>query len=208
MSNVQNFRLIRDEGFIPNYEAAANDAIRAGFIDKRYFWMVALATLCVRDNEAELEQELQEKICKIFHKAHSCFPEAPAPAVCCSPLMTTVHAMHRVCNLGQSWVDLGLNSPDSQNFAPPYTSEEETWLVEQFHMFDRAYHELELGEDAFKDIMNHSLGVPISRGFSRAGLNRNTERMRNVLKRHEVFSHMTDEEQTRALMVRRVCKMY
>ena len=30
-------------------------------------------------------------------------------------------------------------------------------------MFDRAYHELELGEDAFKDIMNHSLGVPISR---------------------------------------------
>ena len=50
--------------------------------------------------------------------------------------------------------------------------------------------------------MNHSLGVPISRGFSRAGLNRNTERMRNVLKRHEVFKHMTDEEQTRALMVR------
>ena len=50
--------------------------------------------------------------------------------------------------------------------------------------------------------MNHSLGVPISRGFSRAGLNRNTERMRNVLKRHEVFKHMTDEEQSRALMVR------
>ena len=50
-----------------------------------------------------------------------------------------------------------------QTFPPPYTSEEETWLVGQFNMFDRAYHELELGEDAFKDIMNHSLGVPISR---------------------------------------------
>ena len=50
--------------------------------------------------------------------------------------------------------------------------------------------------------------MPISRGFSRAGLNRNTERMRNVLKRHEVFSHMTDEEQTRALMVRRYIKRW
>ena len=46
-------------------------------------------------------------------------------------------------------------SPSLKTFDLPYTSEEETWLVEQFNMFDRAYHELELGEDAFKDIMNH-----------------------------------------------------
>ena len=30
--------------------------------------MVALASLCVRDTEADLEPELKEKICKIFHK--------------------------------------------------------------------------------------------------------------------------------------------
>ena len=42
----------------------------------------------------------------------SCFPEASSPAICCSPLMTTVHAMHKVCNLGQSWIDLGPNSLD------------------------------------------------------------------------------------------------
>ena len=46
-------------------------------------------------------------------KAHSCFPEHTSPAICCSPLMTTVHAMHRVCNLGQAWIDLGPN-PDSK----------------------------------------------------------------------------------------------
>ena len=61
-------RLLRDENFIPNYEAAAYDAVQAGFIEKRYFWMVALASLCVRDNEAELEEELRDKICRIFHK--------------------------------------------------------------------------------------------------------------------------------------------
>ena len=65
---LPNFRLLRDENFIPNYEAAAYDAIQAGFIEKRYFWMVALASLCVRDNEAELEEELRDKICRIFHK--------------------------------------------------------------------------------------------------------------------------------------------
>ena len=66
--NFQICRLLRDENFIPNYEAAAYDAIQAGFIEKRYFWMVALASLCVRDNEAELEEELRDKICRIFHK--------------------------------------------------------------------------------------------------------------------------------------------
>ena len=43
-----------------------------------------------------------------------------------------------------------IESPPLQTFALPYTSEEETWLVEQFNMFDRAYHEMELTEDAFK----------------------------------------------------------
>ena len=52
MTIVSNYRLIRDEDALPNYEAAANDAIRAGLMDKRYFWMVTLASLCVRENNA------------------------------------------------------------------------------------------------------------------------------------------------------------
>ena len=58
---LRGSRLIKEEDIIPHYEAAAYDAVAAGFIDKRYFWMVTLASLCVRDSGEQVEQELKEK---------------------------------------------------------------------------------------------------------------------------------------------------
>ena len=63
----------------------------------------------------ELERELRDKICEPLLKMHNYFPEAPGPAICCSPIMTTVLAMHKVCNLGQSWIDFG-PTPDCQGW--------------------------------------------------------------------------------------------
>ena len=58
---LRGSRLIKEDNIIPPYEAAAYDAVAAGFIDKRYFWMVTLASLCVRDSGEQLERELKDK---------------------------------------------------------------------------------------------------------------------------------------------------
>ncbi len=47
----------------------------------------------------------------------------------------------------------------------PYTEEEESWIVQQFRLFDKAHNSVSFGEDFTREFMMYSLDVPVSKMY-------------------------------------------
>ena len=73
----------------------------------------------------------------------------------------------------------------------PYCAEEESWTLQRFSLFQKAFHEVELGGEILSDFIYFSHDVPISKQFMPRAMAVFAERFRNLLRRMEEFSFLT-----------------
>ena len=81
----------------------------------------------------------------------------------------------------------------------PYCAEEESWALQRFSLFQKAFHEVELGGEILNDFIYFSHDVPISKQFMPRAMAVFAERFRNILRRMDEFSLLTPGQKKRAL---------
>ena len=81
----------------------------------------------------------------------------------------------------------------------PYCAEEESWILNRFSLFQKSFHEVELGGEILSDFVYFSHDVPISKQFMPRAMAVFAERFRNLLRRMEEFSLLTPGQKKRAL---------
>ena len=76
-----------------------------------------------------------------------------------------------------------------------YSQEEDDWLNKQLDLYRHTVRQVSVGDDFMKEIVMFSLGVPLSKQFSKYGLGAAVERMRRALTMHEEFNVLSDKIQ-------------
>ena len=81
----------------------------------------------------------------------------------------------------------------------PYCAEEEHWTLQQFSLFQKAFHKVGMGRDLLNEFIFFSHDVPISKQFVQRLVAVFAERFRNLLQHMEELSLLSPRQKKRAV---------